>query len=90
MKADITIVQAVQHLRERGKIVKEVDIVYDKTELTCLCIYEDTTFTHEFGTKHQGHWEVDRVFYQDILLPSALISQKTMDKIDELCQKELQ
>lgn len=60
------------------------DVKFEDIELDVVATWEDTSFSHNFGTKHQGYYDVHSIFFNDTMLPLALISDETIQKLMDL------
>lgn len=81
-----TSLQTFNHLREYGQNVKSFDITYDKIVLEVVAKWEDTSFAHDWaggGIHRDGYWDIFEIFYNDTMLPLALISDETIQKITD-------
>ena len=80
--------QVMKHLRDFNVNAKGFDVTYDKIELEIIAKWEDTSFGHAFGTQRQGYWDIEHIFYNDTMLPLALISDETIQKIIDKINEE--
>lgn len=53
------------------------------TELELTFIWEDTSFSHEFGTKVQGHYEISDIQHEGQSLPLDIFDSKFLDMLVE-------
>ena len=83
-----TTVETLMHLGQCGVRAKcFTDVKFDKIELDVVAKWEDTSFAHDWnggGVEQQGYWEVFEIFYNDTMLPLALISDETIQKLLDL------
>ena len=45
--------------------------------------YIDDSFEHEFGTQHQGFWEVTKVSLDGVDLPLEILSDSILKMLDD-------
>jgi hypothetical protein len=79
-----TRLQTYNHLKEYGQNVKAFDVTYDNIDLEVIGKWEDTSFAHAFGTHRDGFYDVVEIFDNDTMLPIALISDETVQKLLDL------
>lgn len=76
--------QTFKHLREYGQNAQTFDVNYEHIQLEVVAKWEDTSFAHAFGTHRDGYWDIFEIFYNDTMLPLALISDETIQKITDI------
>lgn len=76
--------EVMNHLQQHKQDVKCFDIKYDNIDLEVIAKWEDTSFSHAFGTHRDGFYDVFEIFYNDTMLPIALISDETIQKLLDL------
>lgn len=64
---------------ETHKISRDVEV---EIELE----WEDTSFDHEFGTQHQGHYQIVSIKHEGLELPLDIFDEKFLDMlVDKYC-----
>lgn len=59
------------------------NVTFDKLELVADMEWIDDSFEHAFGTHHQGHYEVNALYYNETMIPLALVSEQTLEIIED-------
>ena len=62
-------------------------ITYGELELSVKAGWINTSFDHSFGTHKQGHYEITEIKHNNTIIPLALISENTLDWIENEVNK---